>query len=102
MRSGSTSTDRRARLAPGLLALLLVPVTLVAVGLKDAPVVSTLAGCVLTAAGAPLVLVNIVRSRGRAIDDALIRSWGGAPTTQLVRPRRPADNDVEQACGGRR
>lgn len=87
--------DRQARLAPGLLAMLPVSVTLVAVGLNDAPVVSALAGA-LTAAGGPLVLVNIVRSRGRAIEESLFRRWGGAPTTQFLSLRRASDNDVER------
>lgn len=87
--------DRQARLAPGLLALLPISVMLVAVGFNDTPVVSALGG-VLTAAGGPLVLVNIVRSRGRAIEDALFRSWDGAPTTQLLSLRRPGENDVER------
>ena len=78
--------ERRARLVPGLLAVLPVAVVVVALGLRENPVVA-LVGGVLSAIGGPVILAGFVRQRGLALQDALFKSWDGAPTTRSLRHR---------------
>lgn len=80
--------ERHARLVPGLLVL--VPVALVAVGIGFAeyPQLTAFAG-VIVALGGPVVLASVVRDRGLALQSKLFASWGGPPTTQLLRLSGP-------------
>lgn len=76
--------DRRARLVPGLLAVLPIAIAVVALGARDNPVVSTIGG-LLSTAGGPVILASYVRHRGLALQERLFAEWGGAPTTQRLR-----------------
>ena len=77
--------ERAARLAPGLIALLPIPLLVTAFGLKRDPVVAILLS-LLIAVGGPLVLAKYVRWRGRALETVLYQRWGGPPTTLLLTP----------------
>ena len=81
--------ERKARVTPGLLLALPLLVPLVAVyGSKNAVLTGVLA--VLGGCGAVFALANIARGRGKSLEEALVRRWGGLPTTILLRHR----NDV--------
>lgn len=76
--------ERKARLMPGLLVALPVLVPLVAVyGPKNAVLTSVLA--LLGGCGAIFALANIARGRGKALEEAMVKRWGGLPTTILLR-----------------
>ncbi|HET9874823.1 MAG TPA: hypothetical protein VFQ37_03560, partial [Mycobacterium sp.] len=55
--------ERQARLMPGLLALLPVAITITALGLQNASVVS-IAASLVSMAGGPILLSDTVRSFG--------------------------------------
>lgn len=76
--------ERRARLAPGLLAVLPIALVILALGLRRLPIVSALLSLV-TAVGGPVVLASLVRHRGLRLQAELFRKWGGAPTTKGLR-----------------
>lgn len=76
--------ERRARLVPGMLLLAPLAVVIVMFGLRSNPVVAATVGA-LTTFGAPVVLVSYVRQRGVAVQSELYDSWGGKPTTKLLR-----------------
>jgi hypothetical protein len=80
--------ERHARLVPGLLVLLPVGVTVTALGLGQAPVVSAVAG-LLSLAGGPVVLADLVRSYGNKAQKNLWTQWHGSPTTLALRMREP-------------
>lgn len=82
--------ERAARLAPGLLASLPLPILLATFGVKRNPTVAAVLSLVV-AAGGPLVLAKYVRARGRALETRLHQEWGGAPTTLLLLPADTAD-----------
>ena len=78
--------ERKARVTPGLLLALPLLVPLVAVyGSKNAVLTGVLA--VLGGCGAIFALANIARGRGKSLEEALVRDWGGLPTTILLRHR---------------
>ena len=77
--------ERAARLAPGLIALLPLPILVTAFGLKRNPVLAVLVSLVV-AVGGPLVLAKYVRARGRSLERKLYQEWGGPPTTLLLSP----------------
>lgn len=85
----------QARLVPGLLALLPVAVTITALGLRHAPVVSVILS-VLSLAGGAVLLADVVRGLGLKAQQQLWASWGGAPTTIALRLRQPTSNDVQR------
>jgi hypothetical protein len=92
------SLDRyewQARLVPGLLALLPVAVTIAALGLRHAPIVSVILSLASLAGGAVL-LADVVRGLGLQAQEQLWSSWGGAPTTIALRLREPAPNSVQR------
>jgi hypothetical protein len=95
--------ERRARLVPGLLLVAPVAVTIVMFGLRTNPVVAAIVGS-LAAFGAPVVLANFVRHRGLGVQEGLYESWGGKPTTQLLRAgaaaRRKRWRDAVEAVAG--
>jgi hypothetical protein len=101
--------ERRARVAPGLLAVLPVALLATVLGLRQNPIVSAIAGLVV-AAGGPLVLAGLVRQRGLHLQRELFESWGGPPTTELLRLRHGTASEplrdqrrasVARAAGGR-
>jgi hypothetical protein len=92
------SLDRyqwQARLVPGLLALLPVAVTITALGLRHAPVVSVIIS-LLSLAGGPVLLAEFVRGLGLQAQEKLWKSWGGAPTTIALRLREPTANSIQR------
>jgi hypothetical protein len=87
--------ERQARLVPGLLALLPVAVTVTALGLRQAPVVSVVVS-LLSISGGPVLLADTVRSLGLTAQDQLWSSWDGAPTTIALRLRESTMNVVQR------
>ena len=75
--------DRRARLAPALLAVAPISVVLLAAGVRQAPVVVGIIG-LLSVVGVPILLAGLVRHRGLALQERLWSEWGGPPTTRLL------------------
>lgn len=95
--------ERRARLVPGLWLMAPIVVCVFMFGLRANLLVSS-AGGLLIAAGAPVLLSSLVRQRGLAIEAALVRTWGGWPTTQLMTAGTPSvlqsrRTAIEQATG---
>jgi hypothetical protein len=88
--------ERQARLAPGLMALLPVSITVVALGWRNLGVVSVVVGS-FTAIGGPGFLADTVRGKGVNAQNHLYRAWGGMPTTQLLRLREPTDSPARRA-----
>lgn len=80
-----------ARLTPGLFALLPVATTITTLGLDKYKLIAGLVGLV-TAAGGAYVLSNFVGDAGRALQPGLFKSWGGAPSVQLLRLRQVSEN----------
>ncbi|HEU5156133.1 MAG TPA: hypothetical protein VFU43_03995 [Streptosporangiaceae bacterium] len=87
--------ERRARLAPGLLALLPVVIVMAVLGLRKEPVVSAVITAVALGGG-PLALAELVRRHGRKAQESLWSSWGGALTTQKLRLREPTQNSLQR------
>jgi hypothetical protein len=80
----SDSYDREARLYPALLTLLPLVLLLVCVfGARHPVLVGVLS--TLIACGGPLLLARLARDRGKALEDRLIGTWGGKPTTIILR-----------------
>jgi len=82
--------ERQARLYPALLAGL--PVIVMATVLYGSNSVITAASTVAVSCGGLYLLANIARERGRRLEPILFASWGGKPTTQLLRHR---DQNIE-------
>jgi hypothetical protein len=85
----------RARLQPAFLAL--VPLGLAAFawaqpGAKWMTAIWSLLG----SAGFTFFLANAARNRGKKIEPELWRSWGGTPTTQLLRHSGPANSVLRE------
>ena len=59
--------ERRARLVPGLLALLPIAIVAIALGIDDAPVASS-AVSLLSVTGGPVLLADVVRSWGLGVE----------------------------------
>lgn len=78
--------ERRARLLPGLLTLLPFVVVVIALGLRRTPLVSSLLS-LLSVTGGPVVLANLVRLKGRALERELFANWNGPWTVSLLRLR---------------
>lgn len=87
--------ERRARLAPGLFALLSCATVIIALGLDKIPLAS-MGTALLSAAGGPVLLAAHVRQRGLAAQDQLWASKGGAPTTVLLRLRTASKNPFQR------
>ncbi len=77
--------ERQARLYPALLAGL--PVIVMMTVLYGSNSVVTAASTVAASCGGLYLLANIARERGRCLEPILFKSWGGKPTTQLLRHR---------------
>lgn len=89
--------DRNARLKPALLMLLPALVAIVAL-YHDAlgalgTIVTLVGGC-----GLPFLLADFSRSSGVAQEPEMWKSWGGAPSTQLL---RHADSIVDPVSKAR-
>lgn len=87
--------ERRARLAPGLLALLPVVLLLAVEGWRQLTVVSSLVS-LLSLAGGPLLLADVVRRLGRNAERQLWAAWGGPPTTRWLRLCERSDNVIRR------
>lgn len=88
--------ERQARLYPGLLAG--APLLVVAIGIYGIPLEleSGLIG-LLASFGIIYLLTTIARELGKRIEDELYASWGGKPTTQLLRHRDATLDNVTKA-----
>jgi hypothetical protein len=81
--------DRRARLYPSLLAILPLLVVLPAIyGIDPTTVVPMAVVC-----GVGFLLTRVARNAGVKLQDRLWKSWGGSPTTQLLRHR---NHEIDQ------
>lgn len=78
--------DRQARLIPGLLIVLPVLVPIVSVYGAEHVVLTAVLG-LLGGCGAIFALANIARGNGKALEERLVKKWGGLPTTILLRHR---------------
>ncbi len=87
--------ERYARVSPGLLALIPIPVTVTTLGFRQAPVISVTAS-VLSIAGGPVLLADTIRQFGQRTQDKLWAAWGGAPTTLALRLRETTANSVQR------
>jgi hypothetical protein len=76
--------ERKARVTPGLLVALPLLVPLLCVYGPRHPVLTgvlaLLGGC-----GAIYGLASVARGRGKQLEEALVRDWGGMPTTIVLR-----------------
>jgi hypothetical protein len=81
---------RRARVYPGLLAVL--PIIVFSAALLGAKPLIALTP-ILLSGGMLFLLVNVVRSFGKKAEVRLIRRWDGLPTTKMLR-HREASNRV--------
>ena len=80
----------RARLQPALVTLLPMALGVFAWSEPGARWMTAL-WATLGTSGATYLLAIIARNRGKAIEPALWESWGGAPTTQLLRHSGPGN-----------
>ena len=89
---GSLDTyQHRSRVQPAFLCFLPATFTLAATfGFARGPVTGLLA--IAGATGLTYLIAIFVRDRGRRIEPALWESWGGKPTTQLL--RAPVDDNL--------
>lgn len=88
--------ERKARVIPGLLVGLPILVPLIGVyGVKHSvltAVASVLGGC-----GAIYALASVARGRGKQLEEQLVKSWGGMPTTIALRHRDNFLDSVSKA-----
>lgn len=87
--------ERRARVYPALLAALPISLTAVAFGITSAKWWTPVAG-LLVASGFWVLIAQIGRHPGKRLEPELWESWGGAPTTILLR-HRGGNNPVRVA-----
>lgn len=78
--------ERAARLYPALLTLLPLLLVLVTTSVFDKPLATQLV-TLLCACGVTYLLANISRMLGKAQENRLFHTWGGMPTTQMLRHR---------------
>ena len=81
----------RARLQPALLTLVPAALTALAWAPPGARWPTTL-WSLLGGVGFTFFLENVARNRGQPTETALFNSWGGKPTTQLLRHSGPANS----------
>lgn len=82
--------SRHAHLKPGLIAVLPITIALLAWIGTGSPVEKAFAALIATSGGT-YALVMLARNKGRAIQDKLWKTWGGAPTIQLLRHFGPSN-----------
>jgi hypothetical protein len=80
------SYSARARIYPGLLVVL--PLTMLSVLFPKSGAVAALVP-ILVSSGVLFLVANIVRRRGRRVEERLVARWGGLPTTRMLRFREP-------------
>jgi hypothetical protein len=85
--------ERRARFVPGFVTLLPVAITILGLGLKAQPVIAATLG-LLSAIGAPFILVSRVRSAGVVLQERLVREWDGLPSRHALRLRSGGGQDA--------
>lgn len=78
--------ERKARVIPGLLVALPLLVPLLCVYGAKHPVLTGVIG-LLGGCGAVYLLASIARGRGKMLEEALVKKWGGMPTTIILRHR---------------
>ena len=83
----------RARVQPALVAVLPIGLMLF-VFLPEQPIFATAFFAILSAAGGTAVASQVGRDPGRKKEKALWESWGGPPTTRLLRHRRLPGDDA--------
>jgi len=88
--------ERRARLVPGLLAILPLIVLFAVLGLRRIPAATYVTGTLALAGVGPVLIAGAVRSFGRATEQWLWDSWGGPPTTAWLRLDAPSDDEAQQ------
>jgi hypothetical protein len=76
---------RKARLAPALFVTL--PIFLAAISFFPDQISLTIVPSLLVCFGVMRFMSQIARDRGKAIEPDLYESWGGTPTTNLLRHR---------------
>lgn len=85
--------DRAARLYPSLICLL--PVVAVAVGVYGASLsINSALVTLVTSFGGLFLLMSLSRDLGKRLEPGLFASWGGKPTTQLLRHRNDTFDPV--------
>lgn len=87
--------ERKARLTPGLYAVLPIACTITTLGLNKFPLIAGLVG-LLSAAGGAWLLSNLVGDLGRKAELVLFEKWCGSPTTKALRLREETDNPVQR------
>lgn len=75
---------RNAQLKPGLVAFLPLTLSLVAWAGTGSPILKAI-GTILATSGGTYALAMVARNKGRNLQKLLWDSWGGSPTTQLLR-----------------
>lgn len=83
----------RARVLPGLLAVLPLTIGVTALAPEPPEWWATMSGIVV-ACGGTYWLADIARHTGKQAESALFRKWGGKPTTRFLRHRN-ASNSVK-------
>jgi len=88
--------ERQARLYPALLAG--APLVAIAIGLYGLPL-EPKAGLIglLASCGVIYLLTTIARELGKRLENDLFDSWGGKPTTQLLRHRNSTLDNLTKA-----
>jgi hypothetical protein len=81
--------SRKARLYPALLVAMPLAVTLTLLwpGLSLEKLMP-----IIVAAGLPFFTGNIVRDRGKLLEERLVRKWAGMPTTRMLRLSDTSNN----------
>ncbi len=88
--------ERRARLVPGLLAMLPLIVLFAVLGLRQIPAVSYVTGTLALAGVGPVLIAGAVRNFGKAAEKQLWDNWGGPPTTAWLRLDAPSDDEAQR------
>ncbi len=83
--------ERQARLVPALLALLPLLATGALLYGPEASALSAVVG-ILVSCGGLFLMMNVCRELGKRLQPSLYETWGGTPTTQLLRHR---DSTIE-------
>ncbi len=78
--------ERQARVTPGLLVALPVLVPLICVYGPQHPMLTSVVGLIF-GCGVIYALSSVARVRGKKLEDRLVASWGGMPTTIVLRHR---------------
>lgn len=78
--------ERKARVTPGLFVLLPILIPLICVYGPKHIILTSVVG-LLGTSGVIYGLANIVRGRGKALEERLVNKWGGLPTTLALRHR---------------